>query len=110
MTPSSGGAMRRRVPMAVFVLCCFADSLLGQGSELSKEVKQYVKVDTPRVVLMHVRVIDGTGAPAVEDQNVVIEEGKIASVEKGADVSATVGVTVLDLRSYTVMPGIVGMH
>ena len=102
--------MRRRVPMAVFVLCCFADSLLGQGSELSKEVKQYVKVDTPRVVLMHVRVIDGTGAPAVEDQNVVIEEGKIASVEKGADVSATVGVTVLDLRSYTVMPGIVGMH
>lgn len=58
--------MRRRIPAAVFALCCFSGSLVGQGFELSKEIKQYVKVDTPKVVLAHVRVIDGTGAPAVE--------------------------------------------
>jgi imidazolonepropionase-like amidohydrolase len=55
-------------------------------------------------------VIDGTGAPAVDDQNVVIEAGKITAIQKGADVPAAEGTTVLDLRGYTVMPGIVGMH
>jgi imidazolonepropionase-like amidohydrolase len=57
-----------------------------------------------------VRVIDGAGNPAVEDRNVVIEAGKIAAVLPGEDLAKTDGVTVLDLRGYTVMPGIVGMH
>lgn len=102
--------MGRRIPAVVFALCCFGGSLAGQSSELSKEVKQYVKVDTPKVVLAHVRVIDGTGAPAVEDQNVVIEGGKIAAVATGADVDASAGITVVGLRGYSVMPGLVGMH
>jgi imidazolonepropionase-like amidohydrolase len=82
----------------------------GQTPELSKNVKPLVRVDAPRVVLTHVRVIDGTGAAAVEDQNVVIEGGKISMIQKGADVAGAAGTTVLDLRGYTVIPGIVGMH
>ena len=54
---------------------------------LSPEVRRYVAVDAPRVVLAHVRVIDGTGDPAVEDRNVVIEGGRIASIGPGADVA-----------------------
>jgi imidazolonepropionase-like amidohydrolase len=77
---------------------------------LSDNVKQVVRVDAPRVVLTHVRVIDGTGAAPVEDENVVIEGGYIAAIQKGADVEVTPGTTVLNLRDYTVMPGIVGMH
>jgi imidazolonepropionase-like amidohydrolase len=67
-------------------------------------------VQASKVVLTHVRIIDGTGAPAVEDQNIVIESGKITAIEKGADIVAAKGTTVLDLREYTVIPGIVGMH
>src|SRR5215472_16680770 len=107
---SSGGAMGRHIPLAVFALSCFAGSLAGQRLELSNQVKPYVKVDAPKVVLTHVRVIDGTGAPAVEDQNVIIAGGKIAAIEKGADVAESAGVTVLNLHGYSVMPGIVGMH
>ena len=77
---------------------------------LSPLTQKYVRVNSPRVVLAHVRVIDGTGKPAVDDQNVVIEGGKIVAVQPGADVASSNGVTVLDLRGYTVMPGIVGMH
>jgi imidazolonepropionase-like amidohydrolase len=69
-----------------------------------------VRVDAARVVLTHVRVVDGTGAPAVDDQNLVIEAGKIVAVGKGADVAADPGTAVLDLHGYTVIPGIVGMH
>jgi imidazolonepropionase-like amidohydrolase len=63
-----------------------------------------------RVVLEHVNVIDGTGAPALPDRNVVIESGKIAAITPGADLAASEGLTVLDLRGRSVMPGIVGMH
>lgn len=102
--------MRARITAAMVALCCFGGSVAGQSPELSKEVKQYVKVDTAKVVLAHVRVIDGTGAAAIDDRNVVIEGGKIAAVENGGDVPASAGVAVLDLRGYSVMPGIVGMH
>jgi imidazolonepropionase-like amidohydrolase len=79
-------------------------------ASLSKDVQKYVRVQSPRIILMHVRVIDGTGTPAVEDQNVIIEGGKISAIEKGADTASAAGTTVLDLRGYSVMPGIVGMH
>jgi len=92
------------------VLLLLSLTASAQNPELSKTVKEFVRVQAPKVVLTHVRVIDGTGAPAVEDQNVVIEGGKISAIQQGADVAASAGTTILDLRGYTVMPGIVGMH
>ena len=82
----------------------------GQAPDVSKAVKEFVRIQAPRVTLTHVRVIDGTGVPATEDQNVVIEGGRITTVQKGSDVPAAEGTTVLDLHGYSVMPGIVGMH
>jgi imidazolonepropionase-like amidohydrolase len=103
-------ASRDLVALVCLVLLWFA-SLDGQSvPPLSPLTQKYVRINSPRVVLSHVRVIDGTGNPAAEDQNVVIEAGKIAAVMPGADVQRTDGVVALDLRGYTVMPGIVGMH
>jgi imidazolonepropionase-like amidohydrolase len=81
-----------------------------QTGTLAPLVQNYVRVNAPKVVLEHVRVIDGTGRAPQQDENIVIERGKITSVEASSDVPATQSVTVLDLRGYTVMPGIVGMH
>jgi hypothetical protein len=105
-----GKKMKRRVSALLVAVSVPFLVFFAQTPELSKTVRQFVKVGTPKIVLTHVRVIDGTGVAAVEDQNVVIEGGKISAIEKGADVTASVGVTVLDLRGYSVMPGIVGMH
>ena len=55
-------------------------SALAAAQNLSPEVRAFVKVDAPLVALTHLRVIDGTGAPAREDQTVVISKGKIESV------------------------------
>ena len=92
------------------ILCLFSALHGQQPKSLSKEVQKYVRVQATRVVLEHVRVIDGTGRPAVDDQNVVIEGGKIAGIQAGSDVPAGDGVATLNLRGYSVMPGIVGMH
>ncbi|HKF41630.1 MAG TPA: amidohydrolase family protein [Thermoanaerobaculia bacterium] len=102
--------MRRCLLLAF--LAALGRPALAAGSEatLGSETRKFVRVGTPRVVLEHVRVIDGTGAAAVEDRNVTIENGKIAAISAGSDERSTEGTTVLDLRGYTVMPGIVGMH
>lgn len=93
---------------AFVYLSFYADA--QQATPLSPTVQKYVRVNAARVVLEHVRVIDGTGRGSVEDQNVVIEKGKITAVESGSDAPAVDGTTVLNLRGYTVTPGIVGMH
>ena len=77
---------------------------------LGPEVRKYLRVSTPRVVLEHVQIIDGTGAAPTADRNITIEQGKITALSAGVDQSPREGTTVLDLRGYSVMPGIVGMH
>ena len=101
--------MRSHFLSAVFLLLASL-TVHAQAPELSKGVQEFVRVNAGKLVLTHVRVIDGTGAAAVDDQNVVIEAGKITAIQKGADVAADKSVAVLDLHGYTVMPGIVGMH
>jgi imidazolonepropionase-like amidohydrolase len=66
-------------------------------------------VDAPVVALTHVRVMDGTGNAAREDQVVLISGGKIASVGD-ASLSVPKDAKILDLHGYTVIPGLVGMH
>src|SRR5438477_7026129 len=97
--------MRKLLLLGLLVLCSFA-----VAQNLSPEVKQFVKVDAPIVVLQHVRVIDGTGAPAREDQTVLVSNGKVESVANAASASVPKGSQVLDLHGYSVLPGLVGMH
>lgn len=63
----------------LLALIFLAVSARAQSPELSPAVQEFVRVRAPKVVLEHVRIIDGTGAPAVEDQNVTIENGQIAA-------------------------------
>src|SRR3984893_838029 len=110
VTELPGGLSMRNIIAAVLALFFFSLPVAAQTIGRSDSVKQVVRVDAARVVLTHVRVIDGTGASAVDDRNVFIEGGKISLIEKSVDVATSAGTTVLDLRGYTVMPGIVGMH
>ena len=70
----------------------------------------FVKIDAPVVVLGHVRVIDGTGAPARENQTLIIRDGNIAAVGDAATVTVPAGVTTIDMTGRTVMPGLVMLH
>src|SRR4029077_2604082 len=102
--------------LASWLLWCLAALLIpasftqAQTTDLSPAVRLFVRVQAQRIVLAHVRVIDGTGAASLEDQNVTIVNGKIAAIGPGADTPTEGQATVLDLRGYSVMPGIVGMH
>jgi imidazolonepropionase-like amidohydrolase len=98
-----------RKPIATLVLMVACSTFLG-AQVLSPQVRGFVKVDAPTVALTHVRVIDGTGAAAREDQTVVISKGKIESVSDAASATVPKDAQVLDLHGDTVIPGLVGMH
>jgi imidazolonepropionase-like amidohydrolase len=101
----------RRVFFCLVVIQLSLSFVRAQRADiLAPMVRKYVRVSANRIVLQHVRVIDGTGQPALEDQSIVIEGGKIAAVQASAPSPASSGAEILDLRGYTVIPGIVGMH
>ena len=98
-----------RIVKALLVLGAFTCVLHAQQPQREDPIGKYVKIDGRKgpVVLQHVRVIDGTGAAPLEDQNVLIDGGKIVSVGKAIPPA---NATVLDLTGDTVFPGLVGMH
>jgi imidazolonepropionase-like amidohydrolase len=79
-------------------------------TQKSRDVAAFIGVDLPVFVLNHVRVIDGTGAAAKEDQAIVIANGKIQSIGPAASAQIPRGAELLDRSGYTVIPGLVGMH
>jgi imidazolonepropionase-like amidohydrolase len=72
--------------------------------------EEFVVVDAPVVVLKHIRIIDGTGSAAVDDQSIVIAGGVIRAVQPSGSEADPVDAKVLDLKGYTAIPGLVGMH
>jgi len=72
--------------------------------------QQFIRVEAPLLALTHVRVIDGTGAAAMDDQTVLISDGKIQWVGSTANANIPSNAQTLDLKGYTVLPGLVGMH
>jgi imidazolonepropionase-like amidohydrolase len=93
--------------LAIAVTLCACP---GWTQTLSPEVREFVTVDAPVVALIHVRVIDGTGAAAKEDQTVILDRGKIESVADAAGANVPKDARVIDLHGYSVIPGLVGMH
>src|ERR1700752_725192 len=87
------------------LLLCFAINAFAQTPD-----RQFIRTDAKVIALAHVRVIDGTGAPAKDDQTIIISDGKIQSVESAATTKIPANAQTLELNGYTVLPGLVGMH
>ena len=99
--------------MRRLLLTAFLWSLLarpGLGQDLSPEVHRFVKVEASVVALTHLRVVDGTGSTARQDQTIILRGGKIESVGDSATISLPPHAEVMDLQNHTVIPGLVGMH
>ena len=99
--------MRNRwmLPLMVFFSCL----AVGQTT-LSKEVMEFVRVQSPVTALEHVRLIDGTGAAAKADQTILISGGKIAAMGASGSVAIPDGANRMDFTGYSAIPGMVGMH
>src|SRR5688500_11171152 len=62
------------------------------------------------VVLKAARLIDGTGAPAITNAVVVIDDNRIAAAGRAGSVNIPLNAKVIDLGDVTLMPGFIDMH
>ena len=95
----------RPILTTLLVLFCLVTNVFTQTPD-----RQFIRTDAKLIALTHVRVIDGTGAAAKDDQTIIISDGKIQSVEPTATAKIPANAQTIDLNGYTVLPGLVGMH
>ena len=96
--------------IALTLAVAAAPPLAAQRQPVSPAIRDFVAIDAPVVALTHVRVIDGTGAPPVDDQTVILRDGLIAAIGPAATTVVPEGATTVDLTGRTVMPGLVMVH
>lgn len=98
--------------LVTIVLVAFALSYnaVAQAPDFSDQSKQFVSVNASSVLLKNARVIDGTGAGAIENQSILIRRGKIISITPTGQTEAPKDAEVIDLAGQTVLPGFVMLH
>ena len=84
--------------------------LLFVASCKQRSAGEFVSVKGPLIALTHVRVIDGAGSSAKEDQTILIDSGRITAVGPASAIAVPASATTLDLTGHTAFPGLVGMH
>jgi imidazolonepropionase-like amidohydrolase len=96
--------------MAVLILSTLAarGSLRAQRT-VSGQTRAFVRSSAPVVALTNARIIDGTGAPARENQTIVVRDGNIAYAGPAAG-APVAGAEMIDLTGQTVLPGLVMLH
>jgi len=101
-----------RIGLAGFAVWMVVRGFSGAAAQTSNPSARanFVKIDAPVIVLTHARVIDGTGAPARENQTLIIRDGNIASVGEASSIQLPAGATIIDLSGRSVIPGLVMMH
>ena len=95
---------------AFAALAAAPGTLAAQRPTIAATVRPFVQVDTNVVALTHVRVIDGTGAPARAEQTIVIRDGRIEALGPSSSTSTPPGSLVVDLSGKSVIPGLVMVH
>jgi enamidase len=84
--------------------------VVAQRPQLSDATRAFVTVDAAVIALTNARVIDGTGAPALDRQTILIQDGTIAAIGETGTIAVPAGATSLDLTGKSVIPGMVMLH
>ncbi len=100
----------RGAAIALALVIAATTGVMQAARQPGNALQPYLKVTAPLVAITNVRVIDGTGAAAREDQTVVIRDGKIAQLGPAASTPAPEGATVVDGTGKSLRPGLVMLH
>ena len=100
-----------RVALAFLAAALFAPAALaGQGDPVGPGLAPFVTINKASVSITHVRLVDGTGAPALSDATVVFSGGRILAAGASATTPVPAGSRIIDGEGRTLLPGMVGTH
>lgn len=94
----------RFVPALLLAISASVAPLAAQNFD------QFVAIPSGTVALTHAKVIDGTGAPAMMDQTILIAGDRITAIGPSGSIQVPDNANVVDVSGKTVIPGLVGLH
>ena len=92
-------SLLRLIPAAAAIAAALPQTIRAQEAKGSGSV-----------ALRAARVIDGTGAAAIQNGVVVITDDKIVAVGKQGSVTIPAGAKIIDLGNSTLLPGFIDAH
>ncbi len=100
MTTGRASVRRCDVNRIFHAAVTFAALILSADSLLAQQA----------TVIRASRLIDGTGAPPIDDAAIVITGDSITAVGTASTVTVPPGARVIDLKGYTLLPGLMDCH
>jgi imidazolonepropionase-like amidohydrolase len=70
----------------------------------------HAQAQSPIQAFVGARLIDGTGAPPVENSVILVRDGAIQAVGRQGSLEIPAGATQVDLTGRTVIPGLINAH
>ncbi|MGB5211686.1 MAG: amidohydrolase family protein [Gammaproteobacteria bacterium] len=105
----------KRLVIPVLVAACaalfapYSAALAERPESFHDDLQALILHQDPVILLDNVRLVDGTGQPAIENAAVLIQNGRIAVIGRAGDVIADNAV-IVDGNGKTLLPGFVMMH
>lgn len=96
----------RNIIVSIFLILS-GTSAFAQDN-LSNETKAFVSYPRATYVLQNLTIVDGAGGPAKTNQDIIIENDKIAKV--GEDLQVPKGATAINMQGKSAIPGMVMLH
>jgi len=80
------------------------------GQVFSESVKKFIEVQDSVVVITNVKIIDGTGAPALNNQDIVLVKNRIQALGSSGKISIPKNARIIDGSGKTLIPGLIMLH
>ncbi len=94
------------LPLVTLMLSVF----IPVNSQTQTRITPEAPIGKGVVVLKAARLIDGTGAPAITNAVVVIDDNRITAAGRAGSVNIPANAKVIDLGDVTLLPGFIDMH
>lgn len=99
---------RRLLIASVSILLCFASA--APQNQRPVGIRPDPPVGKGVVALKAARLIDGTGAPAINNAVVIVTDNQITAVGAASSVRIPADAKVIDLGDVTLLPGLIDAH
>jgi imidazolonepropionase-like amidohydrolase len=102
--------------MRIFSMACIAAAILATNSGsvhaqvFSRAVKQFIEVQDSVVAITHVKIIDGTGGPILDNQDIVLVKNRIQAVGASGKITIPQNATIINGSGKTLIPGLIMLH
>ncbi|MFH4966116.1 amidohydrolase family protein [Gaetbulibacter sp. M235] len=99
--------MKRKI--FFFTICLLSISQIF-AQNFTPEVKEFITVDTTKVAITNVTIIDGLGKSIKYHQTIIFENDKITQLGDNSNVNIPAESLIIDGTGKTIIPGLVMLH